>query len=73
MMMWLKGSLYTFNLTWSSVLWGLGLYLVTFIGSTVLVVWLLIKMPDTYFCDPSPRSFWSGRPPPYPRVAEALP
>ena len=63
MMMWLKESLYAFNLTWSGALWGLGLYLVTFIGSTVLVVLLLIKMPDTYFCDPSPRSFWSGRPP----------
>ena len=62
-MVWLKEGLYTFHLTWSSVLWGLGLYLVAFIGSTVLVGWLLIKMPDTYFCAPSPRSFWHGRPP----------
>jgi hypothetical protein len=63
MMVWLKESLYAFNLTWSGVLWGLGLYLVTFLGSTILVVLLLIKMPGTYFCDASPRSFWSGRHP----------
>jgi len=63
MMVWLTKSLYAFNLTWSGALWGLGLYLVTFIGSTVLGAWLLIKLPATYFCDASPRSFWSERPP----------
>jgi hypothetical protein len=63
MMVRLTESLYAFDLTWSGVLWGLGLYLVTFIGSTVLVSWLLIKLPATYFCDASPRGFWSGRHP----------
>ena len=63
MMVWLTESLYAFDLTWSGALWGLVLYLVTFIGSTVLGAWLLIKLPATYFCDASPRSFWSERPP----------
>ena len=47
MMVWLTESLYAFNLTWSCVLWGLGLYLVTFVGSAVLGAWLLIKLPAT--------------------------
>jgi hypothetical protein len=63
MMMWLTESLYAFGLTWSGVLWGLLLYLVTFIGSTVLGAWLLIKLPATYFCDASTRGFWNDRPP----------
>ena len=43
MMEWLAEILYAFDLNWSKVLWGLGLYLVTFIGSTVVVAWLLIQ------------------------------
>ena len=54
MMEWLTEILYAFDLTWSKVLWGLGLYLVTFIGSTVVVAWLLIRLPATYFCDAYP-------------------
>jgi Putative transmembrane protein (PGPGW) len=63
MMVWLTESLFAFDLTWSGVLWGLVLYLVTFLGSTVLGAWLLIKLPATYFCDASRRGFWSGRHP----------
>jgi hypothetical protein len=63
MMTWLTESLFAFDLTWRGVLWGVGLYLVMFIGSTVLVAWLLIKLPATYFCDASLRGFWSGRHP----------
>jgi hypothetical protein len=63
MLEWLMGILSPFNLTWSKVLWGLGLYVVTFLGSTVVVAWLLIRLPATYFCDAYPRDTWGGRHP----------
>src|SRR5262245_883245 len=63
MMEWLTAILYALHLTWSKVLWGLILYLVIFLGSTVVVAWLLIKLPATYFCDAYPRDAWGGRHP----------
>jgi hypothetical protein len=60
---WLIEILYAFNLTWSKVLWGLGLYLVVFLGSTVVVAWLVIRLPATYFCDAYPRDVWGGQRP----------
>ena len=62
-MAWLTDILYIFDLTWNTVLWGLGLYLVTFVGSTVVVAWLVLRLPSTYFCDASPRDTWGGRHP----------
>ena len=59
MIEWLTKILYDFDLTWSKVLWGLGLYLVTFLGSTVVVAWLVIRLPATYFCDAYPRDLWA--------------
>ena len=61
MIAWLTEILYAFDLTWSKVLWGLGLYLVTFIGSTVVVAWLVIRLPAT--CDAYPRDVWGDRRP----------
>jgi hypothetical protein len=61
MMAWLTEILYAFDLTWSKVLWGLVLYLGTFIGTTVVVAWLVIRLPATYFCDASPRDVWGDR------------
>src|SRR5215831_12667871 len=63
MLEWLMEILSLFDLTWSKVLWGLGLYLVTFLGSTVVVAWLVIRLPATYFCDAYPRDIWGDRPP----------
>jgi len=63
MIAWLTALLYTLDLTWSKVLWGLGLYLGTFIGSTVVVAWLLIRLPATYFCDAYPRDVWADQHP----------
>jgi hypothetical protein len=63
MIEWLTQILYGFDLTWSKVLWGLGLYLVTFLGSTVIVAWLVIRLPATYFCDAYPRDVWGDRHP----------
>jgi hypothetical protein len=63
MMEWLTELLSTLDLTWSKVLWGLVLYLVTFLGSTVVVAWLVIRLPATYFCDAYPRDVWGDRRP----------
>ena len=45
MMAWLTEILDAFDLTRSKVLWGLVLYLVTFLGNTVVVAWLVIRLP----------------------------
>src|SRR4029453_7046028 len=63
MLTWLTELLYAFDLTWNKVLWGLVLYVGTFIGSTVVVAWLVIRLPATYFCDASPRDIWGDRRP----------
>ena len=63
MMEWLTASMLSLDLTWNTVLWGLGLYLMTFLGSTVVVAWLLIRLPATYFCDTYPRDTWGNRHP----------
>jgi hypothetical protein len=63
MMAWLTDILYAFDLTWSKVLWGLGLYLGTFIGSTVVVAWVVLRLPATYFCEDYPRDTWGDRRP----------
>jgi hypothetical protein len=62
-MEWLTDILDVFNLNWSKVLWGLGLYLVTFFGSTVVVGWLLIRLPAIYFCNAYLRDTWGDRHP----------
>jgi hypothetical protein len=62
-MQWSTDILSVLNLNWSKVLWGLGLYLVTFFGSTAVVAWLLIRLPATYFCDVYPRDTWGDRHP----------
>jgi len=56
----LTAILHTFDLTWSKVLWGLVLYLCAFLGSTVVVVWLVLRLPATYFCDAYPRDVRSS-------------
>ena len=63
MLEWLADILFAFDLTWSKVLWGLGLYLVTFLSSTVVVAWLVLRLPATYFCDAYPRDPGGGRHP----------
>ena len=63
MLEWLTAILSPLDLTWSKALWGLGLYLVMFIGSTVVVAWLVLRLPATYFCDADPRDPWGGRHP----------
>jgi uncharacterized membrane protein YbaN (DUF454 family) len=59
----LTAMLYTFDLTWSKVLWGLVLYVCAFLCSTVIVAWLVLRLPATYFCDTYPRDVQDNRHP----------
>jgi hypothetical protein len=59
----LTAILYTFDLTWSKVLWGLVLYVCAFLGSSVVVAWLVLRLPATYFCDTYPRDVRDNRHP----------
>jgi hypothetical protein len=63
MMEWLLEILYSYNLTWNTVLWGLVFYLCTFLGSTVVVAWMVLRLPATYFCDAYPRDTWGDQRP----------
>jgi hypothetical protein len=48
------------DLTWGGVFFGVSLVLPTAIGSLLVVAFLLIKLPPTYFQDFHPRDFWVG-------------
>lgn len=60
---WLKEVFSLLELTWTEVLLGLSLFVVTSIGGIFLVSFLLVKLPATYFCDSHPRDFWVDRHP----------
>ena len=49
------------NVTWSSVIWGVVIFLITFTGSIALVSYLLVRLPVTYFQHSHPREFWTDR------------
>ena len=51
------------DLTWGGVLFALGLFASTFVGSLLIVSVLLITLPPTYFQDDHPRDFWPNRHP----------
>ena len=60
---WLKEVFSLLELTWTEVLLGLSLFVVTSIGGIVSVSFLLVKLPATYVCDSHPRDFWVDRHP----------
>jgi len=51
------------DLTWGGVLFGASLALVTIIGSLLLVGFLLVRLPATYFQEFHPRDLWVDRHP----------
>jgi hypothetical protein len=51
------------SITLHSVLVGVGLFLITFVTSLVLVSIILVKIPSTYFKHDHPRELWAGRHP----------
>jgi hypothetical protein len=51
------------GLTWQRTLFGVALFLVTFIVSLGLVSLILVKLPADYFCSHYDRQLWSGRAP----------
>ena len=48
-------------LTWQKMLMGAGLFLVSFIVSTALVSFALVKLPATYFHSSHARDFFEGQ------------
>ncbi len=55
---WLLAILQSTNLTWSDILWGVGLFVVTFSVSLALVAFILVRLPATYFLDSHCRDLW---------------
>ncbi len=51
------------ELSWTEALLGLGVFVVTSVGGILLVRYLLVRLPETYFCDSHPRDFWRDRHP----------
>lgn len=51
------------GLTWQRAVFGVVLFLITFIGSLGLVSFILVKLPADYFCSHYDRQIWSGRAP----------
>ncbi|MGH7316392.1 MAG: hypothetical protein ACREJS_09055 [Candidatus Rokuibacteriota bacterium] len=51
------------DLTWGGVLFATGLFLVTIVGSLLVVGFLLVKLPATYFQDFHSRDVWVNRHP----------
>jgi hypothetical protein len=51
------------DLTWGGVFFGASLVLVTFLGSLLVVAFLLVKLPVTYFQDFHSRDVWMDRHP----------
>jgi hypothetical protein len=58
-----------FAWSWSTGLWGLLLALAVFLVSSVLVIFVLVKMPATYFLDPAPPALAAG---PHPALRWAI-
>jgi hypothetical protein len=48
--------------SWDVLLWGAVAFVATSVGGLVLVSYLLVKLPSTYFCDSHP-PFWIERHP----------
>lgn len=61
MIEWLTQTISSWNLTWQSVLLGIGIFVVSFVGSLALVSWVLVKLPTTYFQSTHARDFLANR------------
>ncbi len=57
-MEWLLSILQSTNLTWSDILWGVGLFVITFSVSLAVVTFILVRLPATYFLDSHCRGLW---------------
>lgn len=49
------------TLTWQRALFGAAMFTVSFIVSTALVSYVLVKLPATYFHSSHARAFWENR------------
>jgi hypothetical protein len=53
----------SFGLEWGSLLWGLGIFLLTFIISLVAIGALVVLLPPRFFLDSHDRQLWVDRHP----------
>src|SRR5918997_2947642 len=60
-MEWLREYVSSFELSWSSLLVGLVIFLVTFTLSIAAVSYVLIRLPPNYFQPSHARDFWADR------------
>jgi len=60
------------DLTWGGVLFAVGLFMATFTISLLVVGFLLVKLPATYFLDSHNREFWVDRHPALRMVGRVL-
>ena len=51
------------DINWNYVLWGAGLFVLTFAFSLLAVGFLLVRMPATFFQDRHDRNLWQDRHP----------
>lgn len=61
MIEWLTQNLNPWNMTWQRVLLGVGIFVVSFVGSLALVSWVLVRLPTTYFQPTHARDFLANR------------
>lgn len=60
---WLENIADFLEFSWSGVVLGLAVFIVTSVGGILLVRILLVRLPATYFCDSHPRDFWRDKHP----------
>jgi hypothetical protein len=51
------------HLTWSGLLYGALFFVVTFVVSTAIVTFIIVKLPEDYFHSSNERLFWVDRHP----------
>jgi hypothetical protein len=60
---WLTRTIQGWGLTWWQVLFGVGLSVVTFVGSILVVTYVLVRLPANYFHSSHAREFLTERHP----------
>ncbi len=61
MIEWLTEKLASYGLTWWQVAFAAAISVGTFVGSILLSLFVLVKLPENYFHSSHERQFWTGR------------
>ena len=63
MLDWLTNYIHSWGFTWGQVLFAIGFSVVTFVGSLLVVTFVLVKLPPNYFHSSHAREFLTERHP----------